>query len=66
MAVQQAKNSMGATGSTGSSGPVGSAGSSGPVGSTDPRMSKAEQRIGLLNGFAAYGMWGLVPSSGRC
>lgn len=61
MAVQQAKNSMGATGSTGSSGPVGSAGSSGPVGSTDPRMSKAEQRIGLLNGFAAYGMWGLVP-----
>ncbi|ARP70680.1 protein RarD [Streptomyces pluripotens] len=24
-------------------------------------MSKGEQRIGLLNGFAAYGMWGLVP-----
>ncbi|MCW8097417.1 EamA family transporter RarD [Streptomyces tauricus] len=23
--------------------------------------SKGEQRIGLLNGFAAYGMWGLVP-----
>ncbi|ALV34214.1 EamA family transporter RarD [Streptomyces sp. CdTB01] len=23
--------------------------------------SKSEQRIGLLNGFAAYGMWGLVP-----
>jgi chloramphenicol-sensitive protein RarD len=23
--------------------------------------SKAEQRIGLFNGFAAYGMWGLVP-----
>ncbi|GGY04148.1 protein RarD [Streptomyces djakartensis] len=22
---------------------------------------KAERRIGLLNGFAAYGMWGLVP-----
>lgn len=61
MAVQQAKNSMGATGSAGSSGPAGSAGSSGPVGSTGPRTSKAEQRVGLLNGFAAYGMWGLVP-----
>ncbi|WP_371527783.1 EamA family transporter RarD [Streptomyces sp. NBC_01283] len=24
-------------------------------------QSKSEQRIGLLNGFAAYGMWGLVP-----
>lgn len=24
-------------------------------------MSKGEHRIGLLNGFAAYGMWGLVP-----
>ncbi|MDQ0992411.1 EamA family transporter RarD [Streptomyces sp. V3I7] len=23
--------------------------------------SKAERRTGLLNGFAAYGMWGLVP-----
>ncbi|OAH11577.1 EamA family transporter RarD [Streptomyces jeddahensis] len=23
--------------------------------------SKSEQRIGLLNGFAAYGAWGLVP-----
>jgi chloramphenicol-sensitive protein RarD len=23
--------------------------------------SKGEQRIGLLNGFAAYGMWGLIP-----
>ncbi|MGW0882172.1 EamA family transporter RarD [Streptomyces sp. NPDC002671] len=23
--------------------------------------SRGEQRIGLLNGFAAYGMWGLVP-----
>ncbi|MFF8928115.1 EamA family transporter RarD [Streptomyces longwoodensis] len=23
--------------------------------------SRSEQRIGLLNGFAAYGMWGLVP-----
>ncbi|MET8944687.1 EamA family transporter RarD [Streptomyces sp. NPDC004542] len=23
--------------------------------------SKAERRAGLLNGFAAYGMWGLVP-----
>ncbi|MFF5534783.1 EamA family transporter RarD [Streptomyces cinerochromogenes] len=23
--------------------------------------SEAEHRIGLLNGFAAYGMWGLVP-----
>ena len=23
--------------------------------------SRAEQRIGLLNGFAAYGMWGLFP-----
>ncbi|MEU5684923.1 EamA family transporter RarD [Streptomyces venezuelae] len=22
---------------------------------------KSEQRVGLLNGFAAYGMWGLVP-----
>ncbi|GGL13570.1 protein RarD [Streptomyces flaveus] len=36
-----------------------------PVGSkgeqhTGPE-SKGEQRIGLLNGFAAYGMWGLVP-----
>ncbi|MCZ1001440.1 EamA family transporter RarD [Streptomyces mirabilis] len=61
MAVQQAKNSMGATGSAGSSGPAGSAGSSGPAGSTGPRTSKAEQRVGLLNGFAAYGMWGLVP-----
>ncbi|MER6327960.1 EamA family transporter RarD [Streptomyces sp. NPDC014983] len=26
-----------------------------------PGTSKAEHRIGLLNGFAAYGMWGLVP-----
>ncbi|TLS40547.1 EamA family transporter RarD [Streptomyces montanus] len=26
-----------------------------------PVESKGEQRIGLLNGFAAYGMWGLVP-----
>ncbi|MCW5254616.1 EamA family transporter RarD [Streptomyces sp. SHP 1-2] len=25
------------------------------------RTSGNEQRIGLLNGFAAYGMWGLVP-----
>lgn len=25
------------------------------------RQSKGEQHIGLLNGFAAYGMWGLVP-----
>ncbi|MEU6768945.1 EamA family transporter RarD [Streptomyces sp. NPDC046853] len=24
-------------------------------------QSKSEQRIGLLNGIAAYGMWGLVP-----
>ncbi|MGW3355820.1 EamA family transporter RarD [Streptomyces bungoensis] len=24
-------------------------------------ISKAEHRTGLLNGFAAYGMWGLVP-----
>ncbi|MGW0824301.1 EamA family transporter RarD [Streptomyces sp. NPDC002845] len=24
-------------------------------------QSKGEHRIGLLNGFAAYGMWGLVP-----
>jgi chloramphenicol-sensitive protein RarD len=24
-------------------------------------MSKSEGRTGLLNGFAAYGMWGLVP-----
>ncbi|MFD7706487.1 EamA family transporter RarD [Streptomyces sp. NPDC059785] len=24
-------------------------------------QSKGEQRTGLLNGFAAYGMWGLVP-----
>ncbi|MER7052006.1 EamA family transporter RarD [Streptomyces sp. NPDC000351] len=23
--------------------------------------SRSEQRIGLVNGFAAYGMWGLVP-----
>src|SRR5690349_19557553 len=23
--------------------------------------SRGEQHIGLLNGFAAYGMWGLVP-----
>ncbi|MYS54914.1 hypothetical protein GTW46_33485 [Streptomyces sp. SID6013] len=23
--------------------------------------SRSEQRIGLLNGIAAYGMWGLVP-----
>lgn len=23
--------------------------------------SRSEQRVGLLNGFAAYGMWGLVP-----
>jgi chloramphenicol-sensitive protein RarD len=29
----------------------------GPVAGT----SKGEHRIGLLNGFAAYGMWGLVP-----
>ncbi|MCH0568648.1 EamA family transporter RarD [Streptomyces sp. MUM 136J] len=28
----------------------------GPVGT-----SKGERHIGLLNGFAAYGMWGLVP-----
>ncbi|MFD9862578.1 EamA family transporter RarD [Streptomyces alboflavus] len=26
-----------------------------------PAQAKAEARIGLLNGFAAYGMWGLVP-----
>jgi chloramphenicol-sensitive protein RarD len=26
-----------------------------------PVESRGEQRIGLLNGFAAYGMWGLVP-----
>ncbi|GLX53363.1 protein RarD [Streptomyces hygroscopicus subsp. hygroscopicus] len=26
-----------------------------------PGTSKGEHRIGLLNGFAAYGMWGLVP-----
>ncbi|GGN86390.1 protein RarD [Streptomyces albiflavescens] len=25
------------------------------------RKSRGEQHIGLLNGFAAYGMWGLVP-----
>ncbi len=25
------------------------------------RTSRSEHRIGLLNGFAAYGMWGLVP-----
>ncbi|MFD7878545.1 EamA family transporter RarD [Streptomyces sp. NPDC059766] len=24
-------------------------------------QSRSEQRVGLLNGFAAYGMWGLVP-----
>ncbi|GDY74832.1 hypothetical protein SAV31267_043170 [Streptomyces avermitilis] len=28
--------------------------------------SKSEQRTGLLNGVAAYGMWGLVPCTGRC
>ncbi|MFG5720832.1 EamA family transporter RarD [Streptomyces murinus] len=26
-----------------------------------PGTSKGEHRTGLLNGFAAYGMWGLVP-----
>ncbi|WUO31676.1 EamA family transporter RarD [Streptomyces sp. NBC_00286] len=26
-----------------------------------PVESRGERRIGLLNGFAAYGMWGLVP-----
>ncbi|MBU6536601.1 EamA family transporter RarD [Streptomyces mayonensis] len=26
-----------------------------------PGSSRSDQRIGLLNGFAAYGMWGLVP-----
>ncbi|MFV0134285.1 EamA family transporter RarD [Streptomyces sp. HMX87] len=26
-----------------------------------PKGSRGEHRIGLLNGFAAYGMWGLVP-----
>lgn len=24
-------------------------------------QSRSEQRTGLLNGIAAYGMWGLVP-----
>ncbi|MFG2500063.1 EamA family transporter RarD [Streptomyces sp. NPDC048441] len=28
---------------------------------TAAQQSKGEQRIGLLNGIAAYGMWGLVP-----
>ncbi len=37
--------------------------SKGPM---EPKGSKGEQRIGLLNGFAAYGMWGLVPCSGPC
>ncbi|MFF2998950.1 EamA family transporter RarD [Streptomyces sp. NPDC057950] len=31
------------------------------TGSTNSRAAGSEQRIGLLNGFAAYGMWGLVP-----
>ncbi len=26
---------------------------------------KNEQRAGLLYGVGAYGMWGIVPSSGR-
>ena len=26
-----------------------------------PRKPRGERRTGLLNGFAAYGMWGLVP-----
>lgn len=30
-------------------------------GAVTPAQAKAEARIGLLNGFAAYGMWGLVP-----
>ena len=30
-------------------------------GGTVPVESWSEQRKGLLNGFAAYGMWGLVP-----
>ncbi|MCD7444371.1 EamA family transporter RarD [Streptomyces lincolnensis] len=32
----------------------------GPV-SGMPKGPRGEQRTGLLNGFAAYGMWGLVP-----
>ncbi|MEU8944046.1 EamA family transporter RarD [Streptomyces sp. NPDC048489] len=31
------------------------------TGSASSRTAGGEQRIGLLNGFAAYGMWGLVP-----
>ncbi|MFI1441448.1 EamA family transporter RarD [Streptomyces fructofermentans] len=33
----------------------------GQEGGAVPVESKSEQRTGLLNGFAAYGMWGLVP-----
>ncbi|MFG2649860.1 EamA family transporter RarD [Streptomyces sp. NPDC048436] len=33
----------------------------GAVDAAAAAQSKSEQRIGLLNGFAAYGMWGLVP-----
>ncbi|MER5259037.1 EamA family transporter RarD [Streptomyces sp. NPDC002855] len=33
----------------------------GAVDAAAAEQSKSEQRIGLLNGFAAYGMWGLVP-----
>ncbi|MFJ3665698.1 EamA family transporter RarD [Streptomyces sp. NPDC090106] len=29
--------------------------------SAEPKVDRGEQRIGLLNGFAAYGMWGLFP-----
>ncbi|WP_369233921.1 EamA family transporter RarD [Streptomyces sp. R21] len=31
------------------------------MGASGEQGSRSEQRIGLLNGFAAYGMWGLVP-----
>ena len=31
------------------------------TGSAKPGNARSEQRVGLLNGFAAYGMWGLVP-----
>ncbi|MGW3632809.1 EamA family transporter RarD [Streptomyces sp. NPDC005122] len=31
------------------------------TGSTSSKAAGSEQRVGLLNGFAAYGMWGLVP-----
>ncbi|MFI6091424.1 EamA family transporter RarD [Streptomyces sp. NPDC051218] len=33
----------------------------GPVDAAAAEKSRGEQRTGLLNGFAAYGMWGLVP-----